>query len=117
MDLDDFDESLHTAEYLFAHLLPIFLFTGMGHFNAEFIHLPDKLFGRIDAMIETVLADLDDTADPRLCSVPQQDPVDGKVNIGLHAGGVREDFIEAQGRFSVKQLARNHGIRGGPVIS
>ncbi len=65
-------------------------------------------------MIEAVLADLDDTADKRFCSVAQQDPVDWEMDIGLHAGGVHEDFIEAQGDFSVKQLARNHGIRGRP---
>ncbi len=88
MPFNSFDESLHAAEDLFSHLLPIFLFTGMGHLDAELVHLPDKLFGRIDAMIEAVLADLDDAADQRLRGVSQQDSVDGKVKIGLHAGGV-----------------------------
>lgn len=113
MAFNGLHEALHAAEYLFAHLLSVFLFPSMSHFDAELVHFPDKLFGWINAMIEAVFTNLNDTADQRLRSVSQQYPVDGKVKVGLHAGGICKDFIKAQGGFAVKQLACRGGIAGG----
>ena len=116
---DHLHEPLHAAEYFFARLFSILTFAGLGHFDAELIHFVDELFGRADAVPETLLTNLDDGSYEGARGVAQQHPVDGEMDVGFYAGGVGEDFVEAQGGFAVEQLACGHFVGGcaGEIVN
>ncbi len=115
MAFDGFHQLLHAAEDLFANLLRILLFAGVRHFDAELVHFPDERFGRADAVFQPAPSDEGDGVHERARRVAQQHPVDREVDVGLHAGGVGEDRVEAQGGFAVEQLPCPVRIGDSPV--
>ena len=77
----------------------------LGHLNAERIDPGKKAFRRGHAVFESLLADQSHRFDQRARGVAEQDPVDGKVDVGFQAGGIQEVTLQIQ-RLLQLQLLR-----------
>lgn len=104
MAVDCFHELLHATECFFTNLFGIPCFAGMGHLDAELVHLAQQLLRRAYAMLKTAIPNEADGLGERTCGIAQQDPVDRIMDVGFHAGGVSKDIVEAQGGFTIKQF-------------
>jgi hypothetical protein len=80
----------------------------MGHLHAQFVDATDKTRGLLHAMLEPLLADELHRFHQGASGVPQQDPIDGVVDVGAQAGSIQEGGLQIH-RLGQMQLLR--GLR------
>jgi hypothetical protein len=58
----------------------------MGHLHAQLVHAANQCFGGTAAVFESVFANQEETCTSVRAAIAQEDPVNGRVNVGFDTG-------------------------------
>jgi hypothetical protein len=58
----------------------------MGHLHAQLVHAANQCFGGTAAVFESVFANQEEGLHQRAGRIAQEDPINGKVNVGFDKG-------------------------------